>query len=381
MTRKRTHIALRYALLGSVVFAVSCTTSSISTPSFSPTAALQNVEANNVDGEATARLPDSTTIVPSGATETAEQTVEALALNPEAPSTAVAALAPAEPVTEVKTDVVETATTTAADATTEAVEPAKTEAREAIETAVAAEPERVPAPAKPKTGFFARSNAKPTGIFAFFQKKQEEKVTKAVAEETQIAAVSAPEEPKAEKTTRIITGEPKPRAEVKKPTVMRALPGVKSKNIFGISQATDAAKKIGQEVTRPVQLASASIGSAARSVANGIRTQTDRVSVKCFRPELVKMIKRIERHYGKPVVVTSGYRSPKRNRRAGGSKKSLHMYCAAADVQIKGVSKWALAKYIRSMPGRGGVGTYCHTKSVHLDIGSKRDWNWRCRRK
>ena len=31
--------------------------------------------------------------------------------------------------------------------------------------------------------------------------------------------------------------------------------------------------------------------------------------------------------------------------------------------------------------GRGGVGTYCHTNSVHIDIGKKRDWNWRCRRK
>ena len=38
------------------------------------------------------------------------------------------------------------------------------------------------------------------------------------------------------------------------------------------------------------------------------------------------------------------------------------MYCAAADVQVPGVSKWELANYVRSMPGRGGVGTYCHTE-------------------
>ena len=54
---------------------------------------------------------------------------------------------------------------------------------------------------------------------------------------------------------------------------------------------------------------------------------------------------------------------------------------AAADVQMPGVSKWELAAYARSMPGRGGVGTYCYTKSVHVDIGPERDWNWRCRRK
>jgi uncharacterized protein YcbK (DUF882 family) len=33
------------------------------------------------------------------------------------------------------------------------------------------------------------------------------------------------------------------------------------------------------------------------------------------------------------------------------------------------------------MPGRGGVGTYCHTNSVHVDVGPERDWNWRCRRR
>ena len=68
-------------------------------------------------------------------------------------------------------------------------------------------------------------------------------------------------------------------------------------------------------------------------------------------------------------------------RQVRGAKNSMHMYCAAADIQISGVSKWELAKYLRSMPGRGGVGTYCHTESVHVDIGPERDWNWRCRRR
>ena len=54
------------------------------------------------------------------------------------------------------------------------------------------------------------------------------------------------------------------------------------------------------------------------------------------------------------------------------------MYCAAADVQLPGVSKWELAKYVRAMPGRGGVGTYCH-QSIHIDVGPERDWNWKCR--
>jgi len=151
-----------------------------------------------------------------------------------------------------------------------------------------------------------------------------------------------------------------------------ALPGFSRERALGINQ--DAAVS-----SAPVQLASAA--GLARLAPNGLRTQHSGVDVACLKPALVRLLKRVEQRYGKPVVVTSGYRSPQRNRRARGAKNSLHMYCAAADIQVEGVSKWDLAAYLRSVPGRGGVGTYCHTKSVHIDIGPKRDWNWRCRRR
>ena len=119
----------------------------------------------------------------------------------------------------------------------------------------------------------------------------------------------------------------------------------------------------------------------ARLAPNGLRTQHDKVQVSCLKPQLVSMIKRLESHYRKPVVITSGYRSPSHNRSVSGAKRSLHMSCAAADLQIPGVSKWEIARQVRTWPGRGGVGTYCHTESVHIDVGPERDWNWRCRRK
>ncbi|WP_306118365.1 MULTISPECIES: D-Ala-D-Ala carboxypeptidase family metallohydrolase [unclassified Roseitalea] len=127
-----------------------------------------------------------------------------------------------------------------------------------------------------------------------------------------------------------------------------------------------------------VQVASAA--GLARLAPNGLRTQHDGVDVKCLKPALVDILDQVERHFGEPVVVTSGYRSPGRNRKASGASNSLHIYCAAADIQVEGVSKWDLASYMRDLPGRGGVGTYCHTDSVHIDIGPRRDWNWRCRR-
>ncbi|MGQ2908555.1 MAG: D-Ala-D-Ala carboxypeptidase family metallohydrolase [Aliihoeflea sp.] len=119
----------------------------------------------------------------------------------------------------------------------------------------------------------------------------------------------------------------------------------------------------------------------ARLAPNGLMKQHDDVDVSCLRPSLVRVLKSIESRFGQKVVITSGFRSAERNRRARGARNSLHMACAAADIQVAGVSKWTLAEYVRSMPGRGGVGTYCHTESVHVDVGPERDWNWRCRRR
>ncbi|HWK66562.1 MAG TPA: D-Ala-D-Ala carboxypeptidase family metallohydrolase [Rhizobiaceae bacterium] len=162
------------------------------------------------------------------------------------------------------------------------------------------------------------------------------------------------------------------------------LPGVRQEGLFEIKRKSgvDDDSDIDlheDEGGGAVRVASAA--GLARLAPNGLLTQTEGVDVSCLKPSLVRMLKIVEQHYGKKMVVTSGYRSPAHNRRARGAKNSQHMYCAAADVQVPGVSKWELAKFVRSMPGRGGVGTYCHTESVHIDVGPERDWNWRCRRR
>ncbi|MBW9074954.1 YcbK family protein [Agrobacterium deltaense] len=165
-------------------------------------------------------------------------------------------------------------------------------------------------------------------------------------------------------------------------TQVAALPGV-SDGTMGIalsgrsmmSDEFDDAH-LDEEDDQPTGLMKlASLSGLTRVAPNGLFLQTDRVEVGCFKPELVRMIKDVERHYNSPAIVTSGYRPPKGIRH--GSK---HYTCDAADIQIKGVSKWELATYLRSLPERGGVGTYCHTESVHMDTGEPRDWNWRCRR-
>lgn len=159
-----------------------------------------------------------------------------------------------------------------------------------------------------------------------------------------------------------------------------ALPGVRQGSLFEITRKSglDDDSDIDLHEDEPsYQVASAA--GLARLAPNGLLKQTEGVDVGCLKPSLVRMLKTVEQHFGKKMIVTSGYRDPERNRKVRGARNSMHMYCAAADVQVPGVDKHRLAAYVRAMPGRGGVGTYCHTNSVHIDIGPERDWNWRCR--
>ena len=169
-----------------------------------------------------------------------------------------------------------------------------------------------------------------------------------------------------------------PRAKAPKP----AKPKQTARVISPVLVAPPAANDSESDDDEPAGLAKlVSAPGMARMSANGLWIQTARVDTHCFKPDLIQLIRKIEKHFGKPAVVTSGYRDVKHNRRAGGSSFSRHTTCDAADIQVKDVSKWELAEYARSLPERGGVGTYCYTKSVHIDTGFVRDWNWRCRRK
>lgn len=99
--------------------------------------------------------------------------------------------------------------------------------------------------------------------------------------------------------------------------------------------------------------------------------QTASVETACLKPDLIDILRRVESHYRQKVVITSGYRSR-------GRDGSLHRTCAAADIEIPGVSAAALAAFARTIPGIGGVGTYCHASMIHVDVGTPRDWKYGC---
>ena len=70
-------------------------------------------------------------------------------------------------------------------------------------------------------------------------------------------------------------------------------------------------------------------------------------AVMALRDLCTNVLEPVRAHFGKPVVVSSGYRSPKVNRAIGGSATSQHMSGQAADFEIPGVSNCDVAVYIR----------------------------------
>ena len=92
--------------------------------------------------------------------------------------------------------------------------------------------------------------------------------------------------------------------------------------------------------------------------------------------ELVSILQKIREHFGKPLTITSGYRTPAHNKACGGAAYSQHLYGRAADFKIALFPGYAE----QLLPGRGGIGVYPPKTGraegwVHIDTrASKSRW-------
>ena len=100
--------------------------------------------------------------------------------------------------------------------------------------------------------------------------------------------------------------------------------------------------------------------------------------VKNMDLDIIEGIYQVSQHTkkGVPLVLTSGYRTPKTNRRVGGAKRSTHMEAKAIDFSRDKKDHTSLYKIKRFLVAHhnGGVGYYPRSGFIHIDAGAKRNW-------
>lgn len=79
----------------------------------------------------------------------------------------------------------------------------------------------------------------------------------------------------------------------------------------------------------------------------GINNTPDAAGIAKLKRVCVEILEPVRAHFGKPINVNSGYRSPALNRAIpGSSSTSQHTKCEAVDFEVQGHSNYEVAKWI-----------------------------------
>lgn len=82
---------------------------------------------------------------------------------------------------------------------------------------------------------------------------------------------------------------------------------------------------------------------------------------------LVTILDILRNKLEKPVIITSGYRTPEWNKKCGGAKYSYHMRGMAADIRVEGMTAKELANKLNAIvPDECGIIVY--NSWVHFDV-------------
>lgn len=92
--------------------------------------------------------------------------------------------------------------------------------------------------------------------------------------------------------------------------------------------------------------------------------------VKGLSPDLVNMLDKARDLAGIPFVITSGYRTPAQNKKAGGVRDSAHEHGLAVDLRAPNEAIQKIIKKALKDAGFVRVGTY--DKHLHVDIDRRK---------
>lgn len=120
----------------------------------------------------------------------------------------------------------------------------------------------------------------------------------------------------------------------------------------------------------PMAMFASGGGSAYRNLKSdwGTYVASTEVNAFCITPKLRLAIWDFEGHFGRKIVMNSGFRDDQHNASAGGKENSYHKKCMAADFRIPGVSKAELIAYAVQNDAVGGLGCYPARDFIHLDV-------------
>lgn len=94
-----------------------------------------------------------------------------------------------------------------------------------------------------------------------------------------------------------------------------------------------------------------------------------------FSADLINKLQKLRDKLGKPVVITSGYRTPEHNTKVGGSPNSQHLEGNAADIKVNGVHPLDVAFAAESV-GFTGIGVYTNDGNyfTHVDVRATKSY-------
>ena len=83
------------------------------------------------------------------------------------------------------------------------------------------------------------------------------------------------------------------------------------------------------------------------AIRYGIDNSPDSLAVANLRRLCVLILEPLREALGRPIRITSGYRSPRVNQIIGGAKNSAHVFGLAADIEIEGMSPLQVCQEIK----------------------------------